>query len=728
MAYKRPGNKRFHVGPADTTRRKSTINTRDAHPVQHDDDGDVKATPALSESKSLASSPSLPTTPLSTSTTVPSSPEVELAKRLRTSPANNRAFHIALRGAFRSNEKVTPERQKHNQLAVEVHEEETENVEPLIDLSDSWERNTVKDLDHFVVTVKPVAKAGSELQSPDKKSTSANTALSPWSKPFNPRREDGHVSHRSLGRALPAHRRYDSQDQTAVHRPASQVSQSIFKFPPPIRAPYSIPQAHGNQLPTRPAPPCSQLPVQPPVTTSHPIASPSSSDVPLFAPRAQKVVSIRPPTSSPPVQSPETPSKVKPGSSTNSLVKTRIALPYEDDYDSDEDPFYPVASRSYRERADSDALTGSTGGTVVRGLELQLESEERQSGDASDDFSGFDVAERTFAMRSPSPKPASPTPSSLTSTPEQLQDVFGGSGPMRANVKAPVFVPRQNSGSDYADLPTATLGHSSVTSGISPTPSARSQTHNRGHTVPAQNPGPVAQANGVELKAQAPSRSYNFTFCRAHLGELSCPYGKYCCFKHPRLREPISSEQLAQIERELSRKEQEKVNFGKIRGLMTTRSIAITPEDGTALIVLYAEAVLENATRDSVVPAIPSGQAISPSPRRIMLHDVPGSTTILPMPDETPEEPMEAVSSHSTKDSTSMRHLLKTAASYRWTKKGNPVLTCDGCRKANLCDPEIRLRFRRISIDRLSLASQSPSAWRFSRRLVTDCGARRFRI
>ena len=241
---------------------------------------------------------------------------------------------------------------------------------------------------------------------------------------------------------------------------------------------------------------------------------------------------------------------------------------------------------------------------------------------------------------------------------------------MRANVKAPVFVPRQNSGSDYADLPTATLGHSSVTSGISPTPSARSQTHNRGHTVPAQNPGPVAQANGVELKAQAPSRSYNFTFCRAHLGELSCPYGKYCCFKHPRLREPISSEQLAQIERELSRKEQEKVNFGKIRGLMTTRSIAITPEDGTALIVLYAEAVLENATRETVVPAIPSGQAMSPSPSRAMLPGAPGSAAVLPMQDETPEEPMEAVSQHGTKKSGSTRNLLERPLHIDGRRKG----------------------------------------------------------
>ncbi|KAG7529028.1 hypothetical protein FFLO_05821 [Filobasidium floriforme] len=662
MAYKRPGNKRFHVGPADTTRRKSTAITQGPDLV-HDDDGDAKATPALSESKSLASSPSLPTTPLSTSTTVPSSPEVELAKRSKASPANNRAFHIALRGAFKSNEKVTPERQKHNQLAVEVHEEETENMEPLIDLSDSWERNTVRDLDHFVVTVKSVAKAGTEVQSADKKPTSTNTALSPWSKPFNPRGEDGHVSHRSLGQALPPHRRYDSQDHTTVHHPASQVSQSIFKFPPPIRAPYSIPQAHGNQLSSRPAPPSAVLPVQPPVPTSHPIASPSSSDVPLFAPRAQKVVSIRPPTSSPPVQSPETPSKVKPSSSTNSLVKTRIALPYEDDYDSDEDPFYPVASKSYRERADSDdALTGSTGETVVRGLELQLESDERQSSDAANESPGYAVAERISPMRSPSPKPETPTPSSLTSSPEQLQDVFGGSGPMRANVKAPVFVPRQNSGSDYADLPTATLDQSSMTSGTSPTPSARLHIHNRGHTVPAQNSGPTAQVTGVELKTQAPSRSYNFTFCRAHLGELSCPYGKYCCFKHPRLREPISSEQLAQIERELSRKEQEKVNFGKIRGLMTTRSIAITPEDGTALIVLYAEAVLENATRDTVVPAIPSGQAMSPFPSRAMLPGAPGSATVLPMPDESPEESMEA-----------MEEERESSLDLRWLSQGKSL-------------------------------------------------------
>ncbi|KAH8083512.1 hypothetical protein HD553DRAFT_342736 [Filobasidium floriforme] len=661
MAYKRPGNKRFHVGPADTTRRKSTAITQSPDLV-HDDDGNVKATPALSESKSLASSPSLPTTPLSTSTTMPSSPEVELAKRSKASPANNRAFHIALRGAFRSNEKVTPERQKHNHLAVEIQEEETENLEPLIDLSDSWERNTVKDLDHFVVTVKPVAKAGTEIPSADKKPTSANTALSPWSKPFNPRREDGHVSHRSLGQALPVHRRYDSQDYTTVHRPASQVSQSIFKFPPPIRAPYSIPQVHGNQLSSRPAPPSAVLPVQPPVTTSHPIASPSPSDIPLFAPRAQKVVSIRPPTSSPPVQSPETPSKVKAGSATNSLVKARIALPYEDDYDSDEDPFYPVASRSYRERADSDGLTGVTGERVVRGLELQLESDERQSGDPDDDSPGLDVAERISPMRSPSPKPASPTPSSLMSSPEQLQDVFGGSGPMRANVKAPVFVPRQNSGSDCVDLTTATLGNSPMASGNSPTPSARSQIHNRGHTVPAQNSGPTAQVTGVELKAQAPSRSYNFTFCRAHLGELSCPYGKYCCFKHPRLREPISSEQLAQIERELSRKEQEKVNFGKIRGLMTTRSIAITPEDGTALIVLYAEAVLENATRDSVIPANSSGQAMSPSPSRAMLPGVPGAATLFAMPDGIPEEPMGA-----------MEEERKSGLDLRWLSQGKSL-------------------------------------------------------
>lgn len=543
---------------------------------------------------------------------------MEIAKRPRISGAQSRAFGLALAGAFKSKPRITPERPKPNQLLVDVQDED----EPLIDLSDNWQKNPVKDLDQFVVTVKPVNKPVPESDPTVNRTPTTSSILSPWSKPFNPRREDGHVTRHSVDQPLTGVRRAYPPAFSSAQHPASRVSDSIFRIPPLNRTLSAVPQAIGSQLPTNAIRPSGKSPVQPPVSTAHPATSPASAIVPLFAPRAAKVVSIRAPASST-IQPPETTSKVRSGSSPKSLVQNRVALPYEDDYDSDEDPFYPVATKSHRGRDDPFTQADSTDQKTVKGLGLQLHGRQEPNTE------GIEHLQEAAPMQCSSPRSERLTSTSHTHA--LSQDQFSSVWKIATTDTALVTVALQTSTDDCSTVsqaPAALAGTSSSTPSASPRPIG-------GHdTVAIPNHGSSKQGIAIELKSPQSSRSYDFTFCRAHLGELSCPYGKYCCFKHPRMREPISSEQLAQLEHGLSREEQEKVNCGKIRGLLTTRSITVTPDDGTALIVLYADAVCENAgtrtKRATVSPATTESPDVDDS-------SVEGSSTHADTPRETPK-------------------------------------------------------------------------------------------
>ena len=377
---------------------------------------------------------------------------------------------------------------------------------------------------------------------------------------------------------------------SGLRKPDSRVSESIFKFPS-ITSSYGSPPSGLHILDHQPFRPTAQ---PQPTTLAR-----KTSDVPLFAPRAKKVVSVRAP---PPLQaSPETPSKVKPGNSApDSLIKARIPLPYEDDYDSDEDPFYPVMTNTHHRptlvSADSNEMTSRT---IVKGLELQLDGpnpgSERQQEEERDDSASIESIDAvTFAYQG--------REAALSNLPAMHHDVFGegAATSMLNDVQTPASAPQQTSPSHRSASSQRVLPH----------------IRNRFQTTPSICSEPQATAMAVESSTPVYKPSYNFTVCRAHLAELSCSYGKYCCFKHPKLQEPLSPVHIAQAELEMSREDQEKVNLGKIKGLLTTKSIAITPADGTALIVLYADTVCENAASRSESSAVLSirGQLAEYSP------------------------------------------------------------------------------------------------------------------
>ena len=103
----------------------------------------MKSTPSLSPSKSFTSNSSLPETPLSTSSTLPSSPEIEVTRRIRADPAQNRALQMALKSAFSENRQgISQSRTVTNQLSLDLREED----EPLIDLTEAWERGSLRKL------------------------------------------------------------------------------------------------------------------------------------------------------------------------------------------------------------------------------------------------------------------------------------------------------------------------------------------------------------------------------------------------------------------------------------------------------------------------------------------------------------------------------------------------------------------------------------------------------
>jgi hypothetical protein len=550
----------------------------------------MKSTPSLSPSKSFTSNSSLPETPLSTSSTLPSSPEVEVHKRIRAVPVHNRAFQMALKSAFSENRRGSSEsRTVNNQLSLDLQEED----EPLIDLTEEWERGPTRKLSDLDLTIESEVspRPGTSEHRCTTEEEIGQGKLSPWSKPFSPRTTAASDRHRQsdLGPA-------QAQSQTPFYLENRDKPPAPHTFGRPLAvfSPGKRMQSQHN-LAYRPSSQSNAIPPD-----AYLLGKPPKA---LFVPATPKVAMLRAPEPlvHTPTHLPETPTKRVSGEPAVCFPRSRIALPYEDDYDSDEDPFFPAVHRkTYKEDSDSHQKEGFHFSDATGSARDPIQCENRLDNDHPGN------AERFAGEVSQSPG-VLPKYSGLSGLGigRHPNDAFGEKHDASVVTKA---VLRCGSGLPYLpahgviaeEPPIATVDNTAM----------HTQWRERVATEPIQHRSATLDSQDSAVHARQRSE-YNFTICRAHLRNLACPYGTHCCFKHPPLSGPLDPESILVAETEMGWREQARVNFGKIRGLLSTGTCNISEEDQASIVLLFADSVCQRAA--SYVKPL---EAVSPERRK----------------------------------------------------------------------------------------------------------------
>jgi len=544
----------------------------------------MKSTPSLSPSKSFTSNSSLPETPLSTSSTLPSSPEIEVTRRIRAVPAQNRAFQMALKSAFSENRQgISQSRTVTNQLSLDLREED----EPLIDLTEAWERGSLRKLSDLDSTSEKegLPKPGTREHRSTPEEEIAQGKLSPWSKPFRPRSVASFDQHHQ-----PDHDRTQAQSQTftrVVDRNKPPVQHTFGRpfavFSPGKRA--SIQSQHN--LVYHPSSGSNAITPNAYTLATRTSALVQPSPKALFVPATPKTATLRAPEPlvQSPTQLPETPTKRVSAEPAVCFPRGRIALPYEDDYDSDDDPFFPAIHRKdYKEDSDSYQKEGFHCSDAIA---FTLEPTSYDNG-IDNNFCGSSETSAGKGLQSAGILHKHSRVSSL-GIGHHPKDAFGEKHD--ASVVSTAVL-RCGSGLPYLpahgviaeEHPSTAIGNTAI----------HTQMRERVATEPLQHRVSILDSCDPIIHAR-PRSEYNFTICRAHLRNLTCPYGFHCCFKHPSLSGPLDQDSLLAAEREMGWMEQARVNFGKIRGLLSTGTCIMSEDDQASIVLLFADSVCQNA-------------------------------------------------------------------------------------------------------------------------------------
>ena len=490
---------------------------------------------------------------------------------------------MALKSAFSENRRGSSKAPTvNNLLSLDLHEED----EPLIDLTEDWERAPTGKLSDLDLTVDNAEspQSGNRKQRSTIEEGLGQGKLSPWSKPFSPRTIAASDQYRQPDLASV---RAQSQTVSIFESSNEPAAQHAFERPSGVFSPRKrIPTQHT--LVYRPS---SQSNPNPPY--AYPLVTPSKTIVhpkpkALFVPPTPKPTTLRAPepTVLSTAQLPETPTKRMSGGNAACFPRSRIVLPCEDDYDSDDDPFFPAVHRkTYPHEEDCDSRQKE--GPHLSDAPVFQPKAVQRNGDIDNVHAG-----NSDGLAGDAPASGIPPDygrSLSLGIGHHPKDAFGEKHDASVVCRA---VLRYGSGVSYR--PAHGILADDHRSNTTSNTAMHTHWRERVATEPIQHRSTTLDSHDPAVHARQRSE-YNFTICRAHLRNLACPYGSYCCFKHPSSSDPIDPDSMLAAEREMGWREQAQVNFGKIRGLLSTGTCDTSEEDQASIVLLFADSVCQNA-------------------------------------------------------------------------------------------------------------------------------------